>query len=189
LQLIHASRPAALALLLALCPVPALATPTNVAPQAVTRDNRAAEEVAGQPFIDRKVGSVMERFSRWKARMKKEHFTEYLTAYAAIAGTLTGAIFGFLAYRFGDPMSPYRRSRKQTLLLAIAIGAGLGVFVAVTQVPPNIPGKVTILLRALAVTTFTTTTVTLLLFVLQRMRTVRKARRAGIEITGRLRLP
>lgn len=185
----HASRPAALALLLAVCPVLAPAAPTNVAPQAVERDNRAAEEVAGQPFIDRKVGSVTERFSRWKARMKKEHFTEYLTAYAAILGTLTGAIFGFLAYRFGDPMSPYRRSRRQTLLLSLAIGAGLGVFVAVTQVPPDIAGKVTMLLRAMAVTTVTAVTATLILFVLQRMCAVRKARRAGIPITGRLRLP
>lgn len=182
-------RTAALLLLFAGSTTSLHAVPTDAPPQKVTRDNRAAEEVAGQPFIDRQVGSTMERFQRWKARMKKEHFTEYLTAYAAILGTLTGAIFAFLAYRFGDPMSPYRRSRNQAFLLSIAIGAGLGVSVAVTQVPPTITGKVTMLLRAVAVTTVTTATVALILFVLQRIRTVRKARRAGIAITGRLRLP
>lgn len=165
------------------------AAPPDPAPQTVLRNNRAAEEVAGQPFIDRKVGSTFERFTRWKARMKEEHFTAYLTAYAAILGSLTGAAFGFIAYRFGNPMAPYRRSRKHAFLLSLAIGAGLGVVVAVTQVPPDIPGKVTMLLRALAVSTLTSATCTLGLFVLQRWSTVRKARRAGIENTGRLRLP
>lgn len=173
---------AAYAALLVLVPAATLAQPAE-------GQKRAVEEVAGQPFIDRQVGSTLERFSRWKARMKEEHFTGYLNTYAAIVGTLGGGIFGFMAYRFGDPMSPYRRSRRQAILLSIAIGAGLGVFIAVTQVPPNMTGKVTILLRAIAVTIIATTLATILLFVLQRLRTVRKAKRAGFEVTGRLRLP
>jgi hypothetical protein len=189
MHFIHASRPAALALLLAVCPVVAPAAPDDTSSPALLRDNRAAEEVAGQPFIDRQVGSVLARFSRWKARMKGEHFLTYLTAYATLAGALAGTVFGILAYRFGDPMSPYRRSRKQALRLSLAIGAGLGVVVAVTEVPPGITGGLTILLRTVAVTTIPTALMTYLLFLLQRLRTIRKARRAGFEITGRLRLP
>ena len=37
-----------------------------------------------QPYLDRKVGSSLERFSRWQARMKSEHFTAYLSTYIVL---------------------------------------------------------------------------------------------------------
>jgi hypothetical protein len=150
---------------------------------------RTVEEVTGEPFIDRNVGSVLERFSSWRARMKKEHFTTYLIVYTALLGTVVGGTYGFLAFRFGDAMAPYRRIRYKTGLLALAGGFGLGVLTAVTQVPPTIPGKVTILLMTIGCAVVATTLSALLLFVIQRWFMVARARRSGFPLSGRLRVP
>jgi hypothetical protein len=177
--------PAAWLLLAALL---ATAAPTPAQPSA-TDANRTVEEVAGEPFIDRNVGSVLERLSAWLARMKKEHFTAYLMVYTAVFGTAAGGIYGFLAFRFGDAMAPYRRIRNKTGLLSLAIGLGLGVFVAVTQIPPTIVGKVSMLLLTIACALVTTTFSTLALFVTQRWFMVARARRSGFPLSGRLRVP
>lgn len=162
------------------------------APLAQTTDTDPAvdvEEVAREPFIDRKVGSVLEKFSAWKARMKKEHFTGYLLAYTAILGTLAGGTYGFLAFRFGDAMAPYRRLRNKTALLSLAVGLGLGVFVAVTQIPPTVAGKVSMLLLTIVCALIATVPSALALFVVQRWFMVARARRSGFPLSGRLRVP
>ena len=171
----------ALVVLVAPCTAPA----QNSAPDP----SRSIDEVTGKPFIDRKVGSALERFSSWKARMKKEHFTSYLIVYTALLGAAAGGAYGFLAFRFGDAMAPYRRIRNKTTLLSLAVGAGLGVFIAVTQVPPTIPGKVTMLLMAVAIAVAATTTTTLTIFILQRWFMVARARKSGFPLSGRLRVP
>ena len=150
---------------------------------------QTVEDVAGEPFIDRKVGSALEKFSAWKARMKKEHFTGYLLVYTALLGTAAGGTYGFLAFRFGDAMAPYRRIRKKTGLLSLAVGLGIGVFIAVTQIPPTITGKVSMLLLTIACSLVTTTLAALTLFVVQRWFMVARARRSGFPLSGRLRVP
>lgn len=162
---------------------------TSAAQTGELDSSRTVEEVAGEPFIDRKVGSVLDRFSSWKARMKKEHFTPYLLVYTGLVGALVGAVYGFMAFRFGDAMAPYVRIRRKTALLALAGGFGLGVFVAVTQVPPKIPGKVTILLMTIACAMAATTLSALVLFIIQRWFMVARARRSGFPLSGRLRVP
>lgn len=162
---------------------------TSVAQNNALDPARSVEELAGEPFIDRKVGSTLERFSAWKARMKKEHFTAYLLVYTALLGTAAGGAYGFLAFRFGDAMAPYRRIRNKTGLLSLAVGLGLGVFVAVTQIPPTIRGKVSMLLLTIACALVTTTIAALLLFVIQRKFMVLRARRSGFPLSGRLRVP
>ena len=147
------------------------------------------EELAGEPFIDRKVGSALERFKAWQARMKKEHFTAYLLVYTAIFGTAAGGAYGFLAFRFGDAMAPYRRIRNKTGLLSLAVGLGLGVFVAVTQIPPTIKGKVSMLLLTILCALVTTTISAVSFFVVQRWLMVARARRSGFPLSGRLRVP
>jgi len=147
------------------------------------------QDVAGEPFIDRKVGSVLEKFSAWKARMKKEHFTAYLLTYTAILGTLAGGTYGFLGFRFGDAMAPYRRIRNKTALLSLAVGLGLGVFVAVTQIPPTVVGKLSMLLLTIVCALITTMLSALVVFVLQRWFMVARARRSGFPLSGRLRVP
>lgn len=145
--------------------------------------------VPREPFIDRNVTSVLERFSAWKKRMKKEHFTVYLIGYTCFWGTLFGSIYGFLAFRFGDAMALYRRIRKKTLLLSLAVGMGLGVLVAVSQIPPTSPGKVTLLLMVIAVATVVTSLATMSVFMFQRSLLVRKIKRAGLPVGERLRSP
>lgn len=164
-------------------------TASLTAQPAESEAGRTVDEVTGQPFIDRKVGSALERFSAWKARMKKEHFTAYLLVYTALLGTAAGGAYGFLAFRFGDAMAPYRRIRNKTGLLSLAVGLGLGVFVAVTQIPPTIVGKVSMLLLTIACALVTTTFSALLLFVIQRWFMVARARRSGFPLSGRLRVP
>ncbi len=145
--------------------------------------------LVGDPLVDRKVESSVQTFSAWRARMKKEHFTSYLLTYTALLGAATGGVYGFLAFRFGDAMAPYLRIRKRTVLLSVAVGFGLGVFVAVTQVPPDIKGKVSMLLLTIAVGVAITTLSALALFVIQRWRSIAHARQAGRPLTTRLRAP
>lgn len=173
-------------LLLALLLAPAA---SSMAQTSETGAARTVEEVTGEPFIDRNVGSVLERFSSWRARMKKEHFTSYLLVYTALLGTVVGATYGFLAFRFGDAMAPYRRIRYKTALLALAGGFGLGVLIAVTEVPPTTPGKVTVLLKTIGCAVVATTLAAMLLFVVQRRFMVARARRSGFPLSGRLRVP
>ena len=150
---------------------------------------RAVDEVAGRPFIDRHLESALERFQRWKARMKSEDFTKYLVGYNIVIGTFVGAFFGFLAFRFGDAMAPYLRIRKRTFQLAGAIGAGLGVLLTVSEAPPNLPGKLTVLLLAVVCSTVATVLAAMTVFVFQRQLMVWKARRSGFPLSGRLRVP
>lgn len=182
-------RPAALLLIwglvLLLVASPCSAPGQNSAPEA----SGSIDEVTGKPFIDRKVGSALERFANWKARMKKEHFISYLIAYTALLGTVAGGAYGFLAFRFGDAMAPYRRIRNKTILLSLAVGLGLGVFVAVTQIPPTTPGKVTMLLLTIGCAILATAISTTTLFVVQRRFMVAAARRSGFPLSGRLRVP
>ena len=173
-------------LLLALLLAPAA---SSLGQTSETAAARSVEEVTGEPFIDRNVGSVLEKFSSWRARMKKEHFTAYLIVYTALLGTAAGATYGFLAFRFGDAMAPYRRIRNKTGLLSLAVGLGLGVFIAVTQIPPTIVGKVSMLLLTIACALVTTAFSALLLFVVQRRFMVARARRSGFPLSGRLRVP
>ena len=140
-----------------------------------------------EPYLDRQVGSSLERFSRWQARMKKEHFTAYLAAYTGLLGGFLGLAFGFSAYRLSDPMSYYRLIRRRSLQLALAIGAGCGVFAAVTQVPPNTIGKVSLLFLAVGTGAVAALLATWWSFLVLRFRSNRDARRDGRRITDRMR--
>ncbi len=142
-----------------------------------------------EPFLDRKVKGSLEKFSKWKARMKKEHFMAYLIAYTCLFGAAVGAAYGFLAFRFGNAMATYRRVRKKTFLISLACGLGVGVLAAVGQIPPTIPGKVTMLLMTLAVGVVSTSLATMSLFLLQRQLMVIQAKRNGAPVTTRLRAP
>ncbi len=140
-----------------------------------------------QPYLERKAGSSLEKFNRWKARMKSEHFTAYLSAYNGILAGVTGLFFGLVAYRLGDPMSPYRLIRRRTLQLATAIGGSLGILVAVMQVPPNAPGKVSLLLLAIAIGAVSTLIGSWIAFQIMRFRSNRSARRDRRRLTDRMR--
>ena len=140
-----------------------------------------------QPYLDRKVGSSLERFSRWQARMKSEHFTAYLSTYIVLLAGGTGLFFGAAAYRLGDPMSPYRLIKRRTLQLAMAIWGSLGILVAVMQVPPNAPGKVSLLLLAIAIGAASSLIGSWLAFKVMRLLSNRSALRDGWRMTDRMR--
>lgn len=140
-----------------------------------------------EPYLDRKVSSNLDKLTRWQARMKKEHFTRYLVAYTAILSTITGLVFGFSAFRLGDPMATYRLVKRRSLQLAVAIGGSLGIFCAVTQVPPKIIGKVSLLLLAAGTGAVITLVATWLVFIVLRFQSNSQARRAGHRVTDRIR--
>lgn len=176
-----------------LCLLPLAAPAQTLSPGSTARaldaPASAIEEPAAkpEPYLDRQVGSSLERFSRWKARMKKEHFTAYLAAYTGLLGALLGLAFGFSAYRLSDPMSNYRLIRRRSLQLSLAIGAGVGVFAAVMQVPPNTAGKVSLLFLAIGTGAVATFLGTWWSFLVLRFRSNRAARRDGRRITDRMR--
>lgn len=182
--------------LFAVCAISLLLAPWKVEAQQLAPVRPQVNEpvpdtrfVPREPFIDRKVTSVLERFSAWKKRMKKEHFTAYLVGYTCFWGALFGSVYGFLAFRFGDAMALYRRIRNKTLLLSLAVGMGLGVLVAVSQIPPASPGKITLLLMVVTVAAAVTPIATMKVFTFQRLLLVRKIKRAGFPVGERLRSP
>lgn len=163
--------------------VPLTAIPQGPPEHSLTSGPLAPTE----PFIDRKVDTVKNRYTQFMARMKKEHFREYLLVYCAVLAGATGLIFGFASYRLSDPMSPYRQIRRRVLQLALAIGGSLGIFGAVMQVPPNTTGKVSLLLLAIAAGAVAAVVTTFATFALMRMRSNRAALRDGRRITHRMR--
>ncbi len=140
-----------------------------------------------QPYLDRKVGSTLEGSSRWQARMKKEHLTAYLMTYSAMLAVITGLLFGLAAYRMSDPMSPYRLVKRRTLQLAMVIGGSLGILVAVMQVPPNAPGRLSLLLAATLAGAMSALLSSWVAFQIMRIRSNRAALKDGRRLTERMR--
>lgn len=188
MQNLHFPRRGTAIILLAACLAILVATPLPC-PAQTTPDSTVVISTNSptEPYLDRKVGSSLERFSRWKARMNKEHFTEYLLAYTSIIATVAGLFFGFSAYRLSDPMAPYRLIKRRSLQLSFAIGGTLGIFAAVMQVPPNTIGKVSLLLLATGTGAVVALLATWVAFILLRLRSNHFARLDGRRITDRMR--
>ena len=172
-----------------LCVLAPVAAPVTAFSQSPLEDLVISDSPAPptEPFIDRKVGTIKDRYSQFMARMKKEHFREYFLAYCAVLAGGTGLVFGFLSYRLGDPMSPYKLIKKRAMQLAFAIGGSLGIFGAVMQVPPNTTGKVSLLLLAIGVGAFTALVAAWISFSIMRLRSNYYAKRDGRRITDRMR--
>lgn len=172
----------------AICLLAPAAAPVTALSQGAPGNPQISDPSApAEPFIDRKVGRLTDRYSRFMARMKKEHFREYLLISCAVLAGVTGLVFGFASYRLSDPMSPYRHIKRRALQLAVAIGGSIGIFGAVMQVPPNTTGKVSLLLLAIAAGAIAAVVTTWISFALMRMRSNRSARRDGRRITDRMR--
>ena len=172
----------------ALCVLAPITAPVTAFTQS-PQDNPAISDptAPSEPFIDRKVGTMKDDYARFMARMKKEHFREYLLAYCAVLAGATGLVFGFLAYRLSDPMSPYKLIKKRAMQLALAIGGSVGIFGAVMQVPPNTPGKVSLLLLAIGVGALAAVVAAWISFGIMRLRSNYRAKLDGRRITDRMR--
>lgn len=140
-----------------------------------------------QSFLDRKVKETLERASRFLTRAKKEHFAAYLSTFTAALAAVTGLVFGLISYQLSDPMSPYRLVKRRTLLLALAVGASLGVFTAVIQVPDTASSKIALLLISAGTGTVGAFVAALAAFLFMRRRSLRSAQRNGRRITDRMR--
>lgn len=157
--------------------IPAAAqTLSAPSPQALTPATADIERLDTNPASDRKDVSTLGQFNRWKARMKNEHFTAYLSTYTAIVACFVGLIFGFGAYRLSDPMSSFRHNQRRSLQLAAAIGGTLGLLTAVMQVPAQTTGKVSLLFMAIGTGAATTMFATCLAFLILRFRSKRAGR-------------
>lgn len=176
---------AAVTVLAATAPCDAAAQGTP--PDIVKDPTVASQPKRAEPFLDRKVGSALEQFSRWKARMKKEHFVEYLAAYTGLTAGIMGLVFGLVAYRMSDPMAPYRLIRRRTLQLVAATGGAVGIFAAVTQVHPNATGKVSLLVLATTTGTIMAFIGAWFAFLALRVLGNSRARRDGRRVTDRMR--
>lgn len=140
-------------------------------------------EATRDPFLDRQAGSALERYRSWKNRMKSEHFTTYLVVYTALVSTLVGLVLALMAFRFGDPMAPYRRVRKSCLGLSLAIGAGLGVLLAVFEVPHARPDRLTLLLSTIVTALVVTLAAAAAGLFVQFQIRVRRAKLSGAKLT------
>ena len=172
----------------ALCVLAPITAPVTTFSQSPQENPAISDPTApSEPFIDRKVGTMKDDYARFMARMKKEHFREYLLAYCAVLAGATGLVFGFLAYRLSDPMSPYKLIKKRAMQLALAIGGSVGIFGAVMQVPPNTPGKVSLLLLAIGVGALAAVVAAWISFGIMRLRSNYRAKLDGRRITDRMR--
>jgi len=162
-------------------------SPGSAAPATERTPSVGKTGTQTEPYLDRTFGSARDRFSRWKSRMKKEHFAGYLAAYTAFLAGVTGLVFAVVSFRLSDPMSTYRLIRQRTLQLALAIGGALGVLAAVLQVPPNTVGKISLLLLAVGTGTATATVASWFAFCVLRLRSNLLARRDGRRVTDRMR--
>jgi hypothetical protein len=157
-------------------------------------DRVAADEAAlreamrsSEPFLDRKADSALDSVSRWMAQAKKRHPTGYLVCYTGLLAAAAGFVTGWAAYRMSDPMAFYRKTRRRTLGLGTTIGAALGVFAAVMQVPPDASGKLSLLLAAIVSGALCAGTAAAVAFLGSRLLANRSARRDGRRMTDRMR--
>lgn len=171
-----------------ICLLASAAAPIAALSQGAPEDQLISDpSMPAEPFLDRKVVTLKDRYSRFMAQVKKEHFREYLAGYCAVLAGVTGLVFGFTSYRLADPMSPYRHIKRRSLQLAAAIGGSLGILGAVMQVPPDTTGKVSLLLLAIAAGAISSMVGSWLSFALLRLRSNRLARRDGRRVTDRMR--
>jgi hypothetical protein len=84
-------------------------------------------------------------------------------------------------------MSPYKLIKKRAMQLALAIGGSVGIFGAVMQVPPNTPGKVSLLLLAIGVGALAAVVAAWISFGIMRLRSNYRAKLDGRRITDRMR--
>ena len=164
-----------------------LAVPTPARGQNPPDPTVISELSEPQPYLDLKVGSFLEDFIRWEGRMKNEHLNAYLIAYSGMLAGLTGLLFGLAAYQISDPMSFYRSVKRRTLQMAMAIGGSLGILVAVTQVPPNAPGRLSLLLITTLAGVMSSLLATWLAFQFMRSKSNRAALKNGRHLTDRMR--
>jgi len=163
---------------------PAAAGQETIDPSLINDPTLAAP---AQSDLDRKVGELFLKFTRWKTRMAAEHFTAYLTTYSSLLAGVTGFLFGLLAYRLSDPMAIYRLVKRRTLQLATAIGASLGILTALGQVPTNSGSRVLLLLLATAVGAVSALASSWFSFQFMRHRRIQAAQRDGRRLTDRMR--
>jgi hypothetical protein len=177
-------------LVTALCGIGAIGTSPAAAQTLageVPQVGAASTTFESEPYLDRKMAGSSDRLRAAWARFREQNFTAYLGLVSAVAGVVLGGMFALFAYRFSDPMSPYRTIRRNAALLSLASGAGLGVLLAVLQVPPNLPGRVTLLLLAVGSGAIAAGLSAFLGFVLHRLCSSLKARRLGIQLGHRMR--
>lgn len=180
--------PAAAVVAICLATLPTAAMAQGLADRSAA-DEAALREAAwsSEPFLDRKADSVLEGFSRWRAEAKKKHLSGYLAGYTGLLAFAAGFVTGLAAYRMSDPMAFYRRTRRRTLGLGAAIGAGLGVFAAVMQVPPDASGKLSLLVTAIVSGMLSAWTSSAFAFLGSRVLANRAARRDGRRMADRMR--
>lgn len=154
-----------------------------------TADEAALREAvqSSEPFLDRKADSALGSFSRWRAEAKRKHLTAYLACYTGLLAIAAGVVTGLAAYRMSDPMAFYRKTRRRALGLGATIGAALGVFAAVMQVPPDASGKLSLLVTTIASGTLFAWSASAFAFLGLRLLSNRAARKDGRRMTDRMR--
>ncbi len=99
-----------------------------------------------QTAIDTPVGKK----GSFLARAKAANLDLYVACYSAAMSILTGFSVSILSYRFSARGRVYRTVKARMILWSAALGLGVGVLVAVIQVPSVKQGEPTPLLYSLA---------------------------------------
>lgn len=137
--------------------------------------------------IEKKAVDVVDQFQQQRSTFRDENLSVYLTIYTALISAVLSLAFAFISYRFSDKMSPYKRVRLNTSLLAAATGLGVGIFVAALEVPSNHLARLSLLLLLITTGAVVMGVVSWLAFVLLRAWTLREARMEGRAFSLRMR--
>lgn len=137
--------------------------------------------------LEKKAVDAVGRLKQEGSTFREEHLALYLTIYTALISAALSVAFAFTSYRFSDKMSPYKRVRLNTSLLAAATGLGVGIFVAALEVPSNHLARLSLLLLLITTGAVVMGVVSWLAFVLLRAWTLREARLEGRAFSLRMR--
>ncbi|MBU3666070.1 MAG: hypothetical protein FGM15_09390 [Chthoniobacterales bacterium] len=126
-----------------------------------------------------------ESFRAWA---KKNHLNYYLAGYAAVMAIAAGVSISGLSYRFSERSKLYSVAKARTTAWGAALGMGLGVAVAVMQVPSKQQGKLLSLIVCMTVATLATPLVTYISFAGFRRLHILRAGKRGRPTSVRMDL-
>lgn len=119
---------------------------------------------------------------------KQNHLNYYLAGYAAAMAVAAGVSLSGLSYRFSERSKLYSVAKVRTTAWGAALGAGLGVAVAVMQVPSKQQGKLLSLIICIVVATLATPIVTYTSFAGFRLLHIIRAGKRGRPSSTRMDL-
>lgn len=113
-------------------------------------------------------GTAAAKRGSFLTRAKAANLDLYVACYSTAMGVFAGFVISLLSYRFSAGGRIYRAVKARMLLWSAALGLGVGLLVAVLQVPSIKQGEPRLLIPSLIAGTVATPLVTAILYPLFR---------------------